>query len=101
MKKFLHVVLQHGGWPLSHIYSEQKNCLTKGQISLVRQITAQLTKVNPWEIHITKVGILFFAVPNTKHLASFDDFILTLRWGPSNETVFLHTMKLALHTHII
>ena len=28
-------------------YSEQKNCLTKGQISLVRQIAAQITKVNP------------------------------------------------------
>jgi len=80
------------------VYSEQKNCLIKGQISLVRQIAAQITKVNPWEIIITKVYILSAAVPNNKHSVSFVNFILTLRWDPSNETVFLHTMKLALHT---
>ena len=43
-------------WTLqwSHLlkYSEQKNCPTKGQISLVRQIAAQITKVNPWETSI-------------------------------------------------
>ena len=63
-------------------YSEQKNCPTKGQISLVRQIAAQITKVNLWEINVTKVDILFFVVPNNKHLASFVDFIMTLRWDP-------------------
>ncbi len=72
------------------MYSEQKNCLTKGQISLVRQIAAQITKVNPWEISQTKVDVLSFAATNNKHLASFVDFILTLRWDPFDETVFLH-----------
>jgi len=69
------------------LYSEQKNCLITGQISLVRQIAAQITKVNPWE-NIIKVNILSAAVPNNKHSASFVDFMLTLRWDPSNETVF-------------
>ena len=82
------------------IYSEQKNCPTKGQISLVRQIAAQITKVNPWEINITKLNILFFVMPNNKHLASFVDFIMTLRWDPFDGTIFLHTIKLALHIHI-
>ena len=65
-----------------YMYSEQKNCPTKGKISLVRQIAAQITKVNLWEISITKVGILSFVVPNNKHLAPFVKFILTLRWDP-------------------
>jgi len=65
-------------------YSEQKNCLIKGQISLVRQITAQLTKVNPWEIIITKLDILSVAVLNNTHSASVVEFILTLQWDPSN-----------------
>ena len=82
------------------VYSEQKNRPTKGQISLVRQIAAQITKVNPWEISMTKVGILSFVVSNTKHLAPFVKFILTLRWDPFDGTVFLHTIKLALHIHI-
>jgi len=72
----------------------------KRSISLVGQIATQITKVNPWKIIITKEDILSAAVPNNKHPASFVDFILTLRWDPSNETVFLHTMKLALHTCI-
>ena len=83
------------------MYSEQKNRLTKGQISLVRQIAAQITKVNPWENSRTKLSILFPAVPSNKHLASITDFILTLGWDPPDETVFLLTMKLALHTHTI
>src|SRR5258706_2720774 len=81
------------------IYSEQKIRPTKGQISLVRQITAQIAKVNPWEISVTKVDTLFFDVPNNKHLASFVDFILTLRWDPFGGTIFLHTIKLAPHIH--
>ena len=81
-------------------YSEQKNSPTKGQISLVRQIAAQITSVNLWEIDTTKVNILFFVVPNNKHLASFFNFIMTLRWDPSDGTVFLHTIKLALQIHI-
>src|SRR5882757_2466461 len=81
-------------------YSEQKNCPTKGQISLVRPIAAQITKVNLWEISITKVDILFFVVSNNKHLAFFVKFILTLRWDPFDGTVFLHTLKLALHIYI-
>jgi len=83
----------------STIYSEQKNCPTKGQISLVRQIAAHITKVNPWKISLTEVGILFFVVPNNKHLAPFVDFILTLAWDPFDGTIFLHTIKLAPHTH--
>ena len=82
------------------VYSEQKNCHTKGQISLVRQFAAQLTKIYPWEIRITKVDILSFDVPSNKHLSSFVDFILTLRWDPLDVTVFLHTVKLALQIHI-
>ena len=70
------------------MYSEQKNCPTKGQISLVRQITAQIIKVNPWEIGVTKPDILFFVVPNNKHLASFVNFIMTLRWDPFDGTIF-------------
>src|SRR5260221_10504316 len=89
----------HGNGPNPTIYSEQKNCPTKGQISLVRQITAQITKVNPWEISVTEVDILSFDVPNNKHLASFIDFILTLRWDPFDGTIFLHTIKLAPHMH--
>ena len=89
-----------GDWIFVSMYSEQKNRPTKGQISLVRQIAAQITKVKPWEISITKAGILFFVVPNSKHSASFVDFILTLTWDPFHGTVFLHTSKLALHIHI-
>ena len=86
--------------PLAATYSEQKNCPTRGQISLVRQIAAQITKVNLWKINITKPDILFFVMPNNKHLASFVDFIMTLRWDPFDGTIFLHTIKLALHIHI-
>ena len=64
-----------------------KNHPTKGQISLVRQIAAQITNVNPLEISITKVGILSFVVPNNKHLSPFVKFILTLRWDPVDGTV--------------
>ncbi len=86
-------------WPSILTYSEQKNCPTKGQISLVRQITVQITKLNPWEFSVTKVDILSFGVPNINHLASFVDFILTLRWDPHDGTVFLPTIKLAQHMH--
>src|SRR5258706_5589684 len=81
------------------VYSEQKNCPTKGQISLVRQITAQITKLNPWGFSVTRVDILSFDVPNINHLALFVDFILTLRWDPCDGTVFLPTIKLAPHMH--
>ena len=81
-------------------YSEQKNCLTKGQISLVSQIVAQRTKVNSWEIYITKVDILALTVPNNKHLGPFVDFPFTLQWDPFDETVFLRTLKVTLHTCI-
>ena len=59
------------------IYSEQKNRPTKGQVSLVRQIAAQITKVNPWEFFITRVDILSITVPNNKYLSLFGEFILT------------------------
>ena len=61
---------------------------------------AQGTKVKAWEIVVTKVGILSFVVPNIKHVPLFVDFILTLEWGPLDESVFLHTLKMALHTQI-
>ena len=81
-------------------YSEQKNCPTKGQISLVGQITAQITKVNPWEISITKIGILSFVVPSSKHLAPVVKFILTLRWDPFDGTVFFAHHKVgSTHTY--
>ena len=73
------------------MYSEQKNWLTKGQILLVGQITAQGTKENSWEILVTKLGILSFAVPNSKYLALFVDLILTLEQRPLNQSVFLLT----------
>ena len=57
------------------VYSKQKNWLTKGQILLVSQITAQRTKLKLWEIHVTKLGILSFGVPNNKHSPSFVDLI--------------------------
>ena len=87
-------------WPWMKIYSEQKNCLTKGQISLVSQIVAQRTKVNSWENYITKVDILALTLPNNKHLGPFVDFLFTLQWDPFDETVFLHTLKVTLHTCI-
>ena len=62
----------------SYIYSEQQNCSTKSQISLVSQIMAQQTKVNLCENYITKVDILSFIGSNNKHLALLVDFILTL-----------------------
>jgi hypothetical protein len=46
------------------MYSEQQNCSTKGQISLVSQIVAQRTKGKSWENHKTKLGILSFVTPN-------------------------------------
>ena len=52
------------------MYSEQKNCLMKGQILLVRQIAAQSTKVNPWENYTTKVDIFSFVTPNLGGLVS-------------------------------
>ena len=39
---------------------------------------AQGTKVNPWELVVTKVDILPFDMPNIKHSSLFIDFILTL-----------------------
>ena len=66
-------------------YSEQKNWLTKGQI------TAQGTKVNSWKIVITKLGIMSFVVPNNKHLDLFVDLILTLEQSPLSQSAFLLT----------
>jgi len=73
------------------MYSEQKNWLTKGQILLVGQITAQGTKINSWEIMVTKLGILSFVVPNSKYSTCFVDLILTLEWVPLDQSVFLLT----------
>ena len=78
-------------------YSEQKNCPTKGQISLVRQISVQVTKLNLWESSIARIDILSLAVPSNRHLVYAADFILTLRWDPFHGTVFLHTIRLAPH----
>ena len=61
---------------------------------------AQKTKVNSWETYITKVDILALTQPINKHLGPFVDFLFTLQWGPFDETVFLHTSKVALHTCI-
>jgi hypothetical protein len=72
----------------------------KGQILLVSQIVAQGTKEKVWENVATKVSILSFVMPNIKQVPLFVDFILTLEWGPVSESVFLHTLKLALHTQI-
>jgi hypothetical protein len=82
-------------------YSEQQNCSTKGQISLVSQIVAQRTKGKSWENHETKEYMYFVIVPNYRHLAPFIDFILTLDWGQFGGTVLLHTSKGTLYTCII
>ena len=55
---------------------------------LVGQIIAHRTKLNPWEFVATKVCIMSLVVPNTKHLASIVDLILTLGWDPLGESVF-------------
>ena len=65
--------------------------MTKGQILLVGQITAQGTKVKSWEIQVAKLGILSFVAPNDKYLALFVDLILTLEQGPLSQSVFLLT----------
>jgi hypothetical protein len=59
---------------------------------------AQGTKVNPWEFVVVKEDITSLVVPNNRHLAFFVDLILTLRWDPPDESVFLHTLKLGLIT---
>ena len=79
----------------NHAYSEGQNCSTKGQISLVSQIVAQRTKGNLWENRMTRAGILYFVMPNDRHLASFVDFILTLQWDQCSGTV----LSLPLYTH--
>ena len=50
----------------------------QGQILLVSQIVAQGTKVNSWEIHVTKVDTISFVMASNRHLAPFVDFILNL-----------------------
>ena len=60
-----------------------------GQILLVGQITAQKTKVNSWEILVTKLGILPFVAPNSRYLALVVDLILTLEHAPLGQSVFL------------
>ena len=77
------------------IYSEQKNCPTKGQISLVSQIAAQRTKVNSWEIHTTKVDILSFVTPKYRSLVPAIGLIYNLQYGTLNGTVSLHATPLA------
>ena len=60
-----------------------KNWPTKGQILLVSQIVAEVTRGNLWEVCITKVDILLFVVPNNKYVAFLIDFILSLESGQS------------------
>ncbi len=67
----------------------KKNWLTKGQILLVGQITAQRTKLNLWECLLVKLGILSFVAPNNEHPPFFVDLIQTLEWVPLNQSVFL------------
>ena len=47
LAELIHMIFHACFVALSSIYSEQKNCPRKGQISLVRQIAAQVTKLNP------------------------------------------------------
>ena len=73
----------------------KKNCPTKGQILLVRQITAQITKGNLSVISITKVDVLSFVVPHDKHLASFVDYIdFKMEW----DSFFAHHKIGPTHT---
>ena len=60
----------------------------------------QGTKVKPWKIVVTKVGVLSFVTPDIKHSSLFIDFILTLECGQVDESVSLHTLKLGLHRQI-
>ena len=75
-------------------YSEQKNHLMKGQISLDRQIAAQGTKVNPWEFLVTKVDILSFIKPKYRSLANAIVLIYILQYGTLDETFFLLVLGL-------
>ena len=56
-------------WMCCMLYSDQKNWFTRGQILLVSQIVAQITKVNPWEFMTTKPCIFFFVMPKLRALA--------------------------------
>ena len=78
------------------MYSEQKNCPTKGQISLVSQIAAQRTKVNSWEIHTTKVDILSFVTAKYRSLVPAIGLIYNLQYGTLHGTVFLRATPLAV-----
>jgi len=44
-------------------HTASKKTIPVGQIPLVRQITAQITKPNLWEISVTRVDIMSFDVP--------------------------------------
>ena len=65
----------------------------KGKILCVRQIVAQATKVNAWEIVGTKIGILSFAMPKYITLGFVFNLILILQSGHLDESVFLLTLK--------
>jgi len=62
----------------------------------VSQIVAQKTKINPWEFVATKLNIMSFVGPNSKHLALFVDLILDLEYTPLDQSVFLLTLKSGL-----
>src|SRR5258708_6889482 len=82
-------------WP-THTYSEQKNCLTKGQILLVGQIVGQGTKLNLWEFLITKIDILSFVAPTYRTLVPSIGLIYILQCHTLCQSVFLPVLGLAL-----
>ena len=53
-----------------------------------RSITVQRTKVNSWEILVTKLDILFLVMPSDRYSTSFVNLILTLEWVPLSQWVF-------------
>ena len=81
-------------------YSEQKNRLTKGQISLVSQIAAQITKINLWEIPRTQVDILSFAMPKYRSLVPAIGFIFIYNVVPSMRQFFCQCTVVPLFAFI-
>ena len=75
-------------WQLTY-YSEQQNWFMKGQILLVSQIMAQGTKIKPWEIVVTKIGLLFTIKQNYRTLVFVNNLISILQSSHLGESVLL------------
>ena len=77
-------------------YSDPKNWFTRGQILLVSQIMAQVTKLNPWNFVVTKLCISSFVMPKFRTLTLAHHLIYILQSSRFSESVFLLAYGLAL-----